>query len=280
MMSSFKPRSWIWALVALAALSACTVHPAGQREERQASLAAGKPYEKTAESRPRPALADRPTPDVLVRYALLVNADLEQQYWQWRAAIEQIPIDGTQQTNLLISLGTTVNNGELAWDRTVVTVSNDPMTDIVLPGKLSTAARRSLENARAAGLRFRKAQFELRRKVISAYDDYALNAELIRLGEQNVQLLQMTATITAARNRSAVAGQQDVLKAKNEVDLARNDLTNMRSQLPSQQAAANALLDRGPSRRTDHWPIHCPPRRRWRVRTKSFLPWRPRRIRN
>lgn len=227
-------------------LPGCTVHPAGEREERQAALAAGKTYEKSAGDRSIPPLPQRPTPDDLVRYALLSNADLEQQYWQWRAAIEQVTIDGTQPTSLALSLGTTLNNGQLAWDRTIVTAANDPMTDISFPAKLSAAARRSLENARAAGVRFRKAQFELRRRVLDAYDDYALNAELIRLGDENIQLLQAAAVITDARNRSAMGGEADALKARNEVDLARNDVANMRSQLPIERAALNALLNRPP----------------------------------
>ena len=231
-------------VLGLILIGGCTVHPPGENEERQAALDAGKPYEKPADHRAAPSLPENPKVDDLVHYALLTNADLEQQYWQWRAAIEQVTIDGTQPTSLAISLSTTPNNGAFAPDRTFATAGNDPMTDIPSPGKLSAAARRSLENARAAGVRFRKAQFELRSKVVSAYDDYALNAELIRLGEENIQLLQITATITEARNRSGVGGQQDVLKAHNEVDLVENDVANMRSELPIERAVINALLNR------------------------------------
>jgi outer membrane protein TolC len=234
-------------LAIVSGLTGCTVHPPGEHEERDAALKAGKPFEKPVEARQLSPLPDNPTPDQLVQYALLSNADLEQHYWQWRAAIEQIPIDGTQPTSLAISFGTTAHDGSLALDRTTLTAANDPMTDIAFPGKLSTAARRSLENARAAGMRFRKAQFELRRRVLSAYDDYALTATLIRLGEHNVQLLRTIATITEARNRSGSAGQQDVFKADNELDLAKNDLETVRSQLPGQRAVLNAFLDRSPT---------------------------------
>jgi outer membrane protein, heavy metal efflux system len=234
-------------LVVALTVSGCTVHPQGEPEERKDALSAGRVYEKPIAKRVIPPLPDHPTPDDLVRYALLANADVEQQYWQWRAAIEQIPIDGTQSTGLAISVGTTLNEGAFAADRTNLTAANDPMTDIAFPGKLSAAAQRSLENAKAAGRRFRRAQFELRRKVLSAYDDYASNGEMIRLSQENIQLLQTTATITEARNRSGLGGQQDVLKAHNEVDLARNDIENMQSQLPIQLAALNALLNRPPS---------------------------------
>ena len=125
------------------------------------------------------------------------------------------------------------------------------MADIVLPPKLSAAARRALENARAAGLRFRKAQFDLRNKVLAAYYDYALTAELIRLEQANGQLLKTTAMVVEARNRAGAAGQQDLLKARNEVDLSGNDVANHAGRnCPAQRAALNALLGREPDAAT------------------------------
>lgn len=228
----------------VAGSSGCTIHPQGEREERNAAMQAGEPFQKPLDQRQAPSLPANPTPDDLVRYALLTNADLEQRYWDWRSAIEQIPQDGTQPTNLAISASTTLNNGNFARDRTTLAAMNDPMADIVWPEKLSIAAKRALENARAAGQRFQKAKFDLRNKVLVAYYDYALSAELIRLEETNADLLQTTAMVVEARNRAGTAGQQDVLKAQNELDLSRNDIANMKSQLPALRAAINALLGR------------------------------------
>lgn len=228
----------------LAGLAGCTVHPAGEREERAAALESGKPFEKRIDARDIAPLPANPTPDQLVQYALLSNAELEQHYWEWRSAIEQIPQDGTQTTTLNIAAGTTITNGHTSWRDGTLGLSNDPMTDIKWPGKLDAAAKQTLENARAAGRRFVKAKFELRYKVLDAYYDYALTAELIRLEQSNQQLLQMTTTVTEARNRAGSAGQQDVLKASNEVDLSANDIANMESQLPSERASINALLSR------------------------------------
>lgn len=226
------------------AISGCTVHPAGEQDERRAALDAGKPFEKPAAQRVAPPFPDNPTPENLVRYALLTNADLEQRYWEWRSAIEQIPQDGTQPTNLAISAGTTLNKGNFSTDRTTLTAINDPMADIVWPDKLSVAAKRALENARAAGLRFQQAKFDLRNRVLGAYYDYALDAELSRLESQNVQLLQTMLMAVEARNRTGLAGQQEVLKARNELDESRNDLANMKSQLPALVGAINAILNR------------------------------------
>jgi outer membrane protein TolC len=222
----------------------CTVHPPGERQEREAALGAGRPFQKRVEDRAIPPLPENPTADDLVHYALLTNADLEQRYWEWRSAIEQIPQDGTQAANLALFGNVGIMNGSTSLDRTTLSAGNDPMADIVLPSKLGTAARRALENARAAGWRFRKAQYDLRGKVLSAYYDYALSAELIRLEESNAELLKTTVMVVEARNRAGAAGQQDLLKARNELDLSRNDIAKMRAELPAQQATINALLSR------------------------------------
>ncbi|MDB5292359.1 MAG: outer rane efflux protein [Phycisphaerales bacterium] len=180
----------------------------------------------------------------MVRRAMESNPELEQKYWEWRAAIEQIPQDGTQSTNLALFAGLGITNGSTRLDSATLGLGNDPMADIVLPPKLSTAARRALENARAAGLRFRKTQFELRAKVLNAYADYALTAEMLRLEEANAHLLETAVMAVEAKNRAGAGGQQDVLRVRNELGLAQNDVANLQSQLPARRAALNALLDR------------------------------------
>lgn len=231
-------------IVLLVGLTGCTVYLPGEHEERVMALQEGKPFEKPVEAREAPPLRENPTRDQLVEYALLNNAELEQHYWEWRAAIEQIPQDGTQTSTLNIAAGTNITHGHTSWGSSALALSNDPMTDIKWPGKLDAAARQTLETARASGERFIKAKYDLRYKVLGAYYDYALNAELIRLEQGNQQLLRITAMVTEARNRAGSAGQQEVLKASNEVDISGNDISTMQSQLPSQRAAINALLSR------------------------------------
>lgn len=259
-MSSFTFIRPLALLAFVAGLAGCTIHPPGEREERLAALQAGKPFEKRIEVRQIPPLPETPTPDQLVEYALLSNAELEQHYWEWRSAIEQIPQDGTQTATLNVAAGTAITNGRASWGSSTVALSNDPMTDIKWPSKLDAAAKQTLENARAAGRRFIKAKYELRNKVLSDYYDYALNAELIRLEQSNQQLLQTTATVTEARNRAGSSGQQDVLKADNEVDMSGNDIATMQSQLQSQRAAINALLSR-PANAPLPVPTELPPSR-------------------
>ena len=208
-------RSLLWAFLMvfpLMAFNGCTVHPAGEAEERHAALKAGEAFEKGA-STSDPAVAGSSYRRDLVKYALLANAELEQKYWEWRSAIEQIPQDGTQPTHLALSASLNVMRGSTGLPQAIVGAGNDPMADMVLPPKLSTAAQRAMENARAAGLRFRKAQFDVRGKVLDAWFDYALTAELTRLQQSNAELLKTTARVTESRNSAGSAGQQDVLKA-------------------------------------------------------------------
>lgn len=242
----------------LVGLTGCTFHPPGEREQREAALQSGRPFEKRIEVRQLPPLPADPTPDQLVDYALLTNADLEQRFWEWRSAIEQIPQDGTPETTLAINAATSITRGRAALADTVLTAQNMPSMMIPRPGKLSAAARRALENARAAGLRFRRAQFDLRAKVLIAWDDYALNAELIRLEQANAQLLQTAVMVAEARNRAGTGGQQELLEARNELDLSRNDIAAMQAQLPAQRAALNALLSRVPDA-TIPVPTELPP---------------------
>ena len=80
--------------------------------------------------------------------------------------------------------------------------------------------------------------------MLGAYDDYALNAQLIRLEQSNLQLLRSTDGRDRSPKPCRAAGELDVLKAKNDVDISRNEIANMQSQLPGQLAAINALLSR------------------------------------
>jgi len=226
------------AAAAVIALAGCTVHPAGERAQRLLNQEAGKIYERP------PELPDAPTAEQLVAYALLSSADVEQRYWEWRSALEQVPQEGTQKTNVMITYTGMISNGTTAASMNTLGAGNDPMNNIVLPDKLRTAATVALQNARAAGLRFDKARFELRNKVLSAYYDYVLTAELARLETNNADLLNLIAQLTQSRAGAGAALQQDVLRADNELDMSNNELAIQNAKLPQQRAMINALLNR------------------------------------
>jgi len=227
-------------------VAGCTVHPQGEQAERDLAQREGQPFLQPPEDRHLPALPSEPTPDDLVRYAWLASPELEQRYWEWKSAIEQIPQDGTQPTNLVLFGNVPITNGSTASNKTVVTLANDPMADIQWPSKPTTAAQRALEQARAAGWRFQQAKLDLRQKVLTAYDEYALGAELLRLEQANAQLLMTTAEIAEANIASGRTTQAASLSARNEEELSRNQAAELRSKLPRLHATLNAALGREP----------------------------------
>ncbi len=235
------------ALVALtAAVGGCTVHPAGEFRERAAAVAAGRAYVRPLESREAPDLAADATAEQLVAYALLTNAGLEQKYWEWRAALEQVPQEGTQKTGLMLTFSSVISHGSTSEAMNSLGLGNDPMNNVVLPSKLEAAATVALELAREAGRRFDQARYELRGDVLAAYADYALSAELMRLGQANVDLLTLTARVMEARAGNGRGSQQELLRSANELELARNSLAAETATLSTRLAALNALLNRDP----------------------------------
>ena len=222
----------------------CTAHPAGEREERDLAAQEGQAYLERPEDRKVPPLPPQPSPDDLVQFAMLASPELEQRYWEWRAAIEQVPQDGTQPTNLVLFAGVPITSGSTAFDRTTVTASNDPMGDIQWPSKPATAARRALEAARAAGLRFQDAKFGLRQKVMSAYYEYALAAELVRLESDNLRVLTATAEVAEQGIASGRSTQAATLAARNEAAMSQNQLEGLRARLPGLAASLNVAIGR------------------------------------
>jgi cobalt-zinc-cadmium efflux system outer membrane protein len=227
--------------------TSCTVSPTGERAERAAATQAGVRYQHSSGDRALPTLSPDAPPDELVRYALLTNADLEARYWEWRSAIEQIPQEGTQKTNVSISLNSLITNGSSAARLTSLGVGNDAMNNLILPGKLKIAATIAMDNARAAGFRFDSARYKLRSSVLTAYLDYALTAELIRLEGENNQLLDFANQTIQLRLGTGSAMQQDLLKAANELETSQNASANLHAKAVGQVAALNVLLNRDPT---------------------------------
>ena len=231
-------------VVLLTLLTGCTVHPRGELAARQEALAAGTPYAAPFEKRELPELQADAGPEELARYALLANGDVEAKYWAWRAALEQVPMAGTQKAGVEVSLETMITSGQSALADTTLRIANDAMNSLQLPTKLGTDAQRALHEAQAAGRRFDQARWELRSQVLTAYYDYALTAELARLEDANTQLLDMMAQVTESRVATGMASQTDLLKAGNETAMSRNAAAALRGKLPGERAALNGLLGR------------------------------------
>jgi len=240
-----RPGLKLAAFVAAGLLAAgcAALRPAGEKDERQKAADEGRAYTEKATL---PMLSVDSTAGDYLQYAFLANADLQARYWQWRSAIERIPQD-TSFPNIAVPFSILFGGGSMKlWDRLTVGLANDPMTNIPHPAKLRTAGLRDLEDARAAGERFREAKFTLQGQVLSTYYDLALLSESIRIQEETIALLNLIARQASIGVSTGASGQQDLLKAQTEVQLAENSLRNLQSSVPGLTAKMNALLGRGP----------------------------------
>ncbi|HEX7897864.1 MAG TPA: TolC family protein [Planctomycetota bacterium] len=223
----------------LLALSGCAIHPEGEDEERAKAAAAFPDVEA-------PELAPDAPLDLILRRAYLANGGLRRMYWEWRAAIEEIPIAGSVKTNVGFSFEQMFDGASTSREFTTLGIQTDPMANLPWPGKLSTAAQAALELARAKGFRFENARRELASKVRQAWLECALVAERIRLLEGGVALTEAGLGSIEARVTAGRAPRQDLLKARTARDLAEDALRRARARLPGRKAALNALLARAP----------------------------------
>jgi outer membrane protein TolC len=126
-----------------------------------------------------------------------------------------------------------------AFDRT--TVNAGLMDATAWPGKTYQSAKVAWRDAQAAGERFRQAKFDLQKRVLDAWTDYALLAERQRIQRENLSLLRLVADTAASRVRAGSA-QQEQLRADVALRLAQNELETLAATLRQQQARLNGML--------------------------------------
>lgn len=235
--------------VALAAMliGGCVLAPGEAREEQAALRAAGQPYEQPFRLRKLPDLPAAPEWQDILHRAFLANGDLEAAYFEWSAAVSRIQQAGAYpNTRIALGFEYMFSRGSMkAWDRTTVSVGPDPMENLSFPTKTFQAAKVAVDDAQAAGQRFLATKFDLQRRVLDEYLDYALLAEKARVQRDNSALLKLVFD-TAASRVQAGAPQQDVLRAEIAYRLAENELKVTEAGLPQKRAVLNAMLAREP----------------------------------
>src|SRR4051812_3567371 len=233
------------ALCALMLLSGCVLAPRETKQEQQRLDRAGVAFEPPVEKRDLPPLEDQITWRDALRRAFLANGELEAAYFEWKAALARIPqVANYPNTNIAPSFSYLFSGERMkSWDRTTVNVGFDPMQNLSFPTKVIQAAKIAFDQARAAGDKFSAAKFDLQRKVLTAYLDYALAAEKARIQEENVSLLQLIVQSADTRVQAG-APQQDLLKAQVQMRLAENELGNTQAELSRMRAMLNGLLAR------------------------------------
>lgn len=235
-------------LSVLLLVGGCVVKPreAERERERLDATADALGYANGPATRPRaplPEVPSSPSSRELLRHAFLANGDLEAAFHEWAMAVHRIDQAGSFP-NQPLELGFDYmfsSESMTAFDRTTTSVGL--MDPSALPNKAYAAATVAWRDAQAAGERFRAKKFELQARVLTAWADYALQAERIRIQEENLQLLRLVATTAASRVRAG-ASQQELLRADVASRLAENELATAQSELSQQRARLNALLGR------------------------------------
>jgi outer membrane protein, heavy metal efflux system len=229
------------------ALPGCNLAPPETAVERQHAEEIGRPYTQPHETRILQELSAEPTWQDILHRAFLTNGELEAAYWEWQAAIERADMAGTYpNSNIQLGFEYMFSGGRMkAWDRTTLSAGFDPSMTLRLPEKTRQAARVALAEAQAAGMRLQAAKFDLQRRVLVAWLDYALMAEKLRIATDNVALLELLVHQAGDRVQTG-APQQDLLKAQMQFRLARNDVANMQAQLDQMRAMLNGMLARNP----------------------------------
>lgn len=228
-------------------LGGCVLAPREAKEEAAEMRAAGVPYQRPFEERELPELPPEPTWEDVLRRALLANGELESAYYDWAAAVHRIQqAGGYPNTPLSTSFSYMFSGGSAkAFDRTSVNVGPDAMENLAFPPKIYQAAKVALDEARAAGNRFLARKFDVQERVLTAWIQYALLSERIRIQRENVSLLKLISD-TAVNRVQAGGQQQDLIRAETEYRLAENELRNLEAQLPQQRAMLNAMMAREP----------------------------------
>src|SRR5690242_285265 len=153
-------------LLATLLLAGCVLEPKETASERRRLDRAAAVYELAVDRRDLPDIPSPASAPDLLRRAFLANGDLESAYFEWKAAMAQIPQVATWPNAMLApSFSYMFSGGRMkSWDRTTLGLQFDPSENLELPFKTSKRGEIAYANARAAGARFREAKFRLQRQ--------------------------------------------------------------------------------------------------------------------
>lgn len=237
-------------------LMGCVLAPAGTELEREKLAAAGVAFEPKVTERDLPALSPEPTWPELLHRAFLANGDLETAYFEWKAAVTRIEIAaGYPNTNAVLGYSYAVSSDRMkSFDRMTFAGGFDGMENLSFPTKVMQAGKVALDEARVSGERFRAAKFALQKRVLTAWADYILLVEQLRIERENLNLLKLVFDTASARVQAG-ASQHDLLRAEIAYRMSEDKFKS----LQSQQAASLALLN-GMLARKSRAPLEVPKR--------------------
>jgi len=224
----------------------CTIHPDGENQLRQVADKAGTPFTRPYTQRQLPTLPPDASPEQLFHYAMLNNPGVEQAYWQWQAAIEQIPQAGTEMTVPMISGNPALENGGFSAANTTLGLSNMTSSDIRWPSKPAADAQIALQQARAAEWNFFSTSYTLRRDVRDAWFNYVQTSILLHLYQRRALLGDSLQSIMQSEVESGSGSTSDILSAQNDLIQIKIHIIQLQENKIEQLAMLNQLLGRAP----------------------------------
>lgn len=228
-------------------LSACSLAPREAAVERERANTAGAAYATPFEARDLPPLPEAPGWRDVLQRAFLANGDIEAAYFRWQGAIARIdPAAAWPNSNVMLGYSYMFSGERMkAFDRMTFSAGFDTMENLTLPLKAEQAGRIALDEARAAGERFRDAKFELQRRVLVAWAQYGLISERADIRRQDAELLRYLAKTAEARVRSG-GPSSEVSRALVALRESENELKNLDAERSSMRAMLNGMLSRAP----------------------------------
>lgn len=233
-------------------LPGCTLTPEGTKHEQAKLAEAGKPYEPPFEQRSLPELPASPTWQDVLHRAFLANGDLEASYFEWKAAVERIEMASAYpNSNVQVGYSYMFSSEKMkTFDRQTFAFGFDPSMNLSFPTKVQQKGKVALDEARAAGERFRTAKFDLQRRVLSQWADLRMLEAKQRVQAEQVSLSRLA--IDAIRARAQAGGvQRDLLRAEASLQTQENNLQTTQAELSAMRAMLNGMLARDPNAALD-----------------------------
>jgi len=179
-----------------------------------------------------------------LRYASLHNAELEAKFYQWKAAVEEVP-QAKSLPDPKFTYGYFFEEVEtrVGPQRQKFEI----MQNFPWFGVLEARSDQAAAKAKAAYKKYEAKKFELFEQVKYAFYEYAYLARAIEITRQNLELVKNFEEIARNRYTSAIASHPDIIRAQIELAVLEDRFQSLQELKPAIVAKLNSILNRDPS---------------------------------